>query len=87
MKNQDFRIKIIEKSRDNADKTGKDFTFAIAMKPVDDSLDIRIWEKRFSMTNVEIELRVDSDVVKKLRMQAAVEVFSNFYQDNFIDKP
>ncbi len=77
-------IKVIEESTRNKEYVSTDFRFTIILKPKKDSLEIKLWEKRYGLTDAEIINATDRTIIERIREDAAVEVFLKFYRDNFI---
>lgn len=77
-------IKIIEKSRPMVGLDGTDFCFTILLKPKDDSLEIIKWENHYGLTDTEVVTMADKNILNEIRLNAAVQVFTKFYQDTYL---
>ncbi len=77
-------IKIIEESHHNPMRNHTDFSFTILLKPQKDSLEILKWKKGYVLTDTEIIQTQDRQIIDRIRLDTAIKVFSQFYQDTYI---
>lgn len=77
-------IKIIEESHHNPKTNHTDFSFTILLKPKKDSLEILKWQKGYMLTDTEIVQAQDKKIVDRIRLDTAIKVFSQFYQDTYL---
>ncbi len=74
----------IEESRRNVANMGTDFRMTIMYHPNPKSFELRLYEKRFGLTDIEALNVADKSVIRHMRIDAATEVFHKFYEENFI---
>ncbi len=77
-------IQIIEESHKIPETQRTDFRFVIALKPKKMSSEIRLWEKWYGITDTELVTAANANVLQRMRLDAATQVFIKFYTDVYL---
>ena len=81
---KDKTIKVIEESYRDEERMSTDYKFSILFHPLAGSLDVKIYEKRFEITDAQITQANDPRMVQFIRRENAIKVFDEYYTDNFL---
>jgi len=82
---KDKTIKMIEENHRDEEKMSTSYKFSILYHPSVGSLEVKIYENRFEITDTEVIQSNDDNIIKRLRKNNAIRVFDEYYTDNFIN--
>lgn len=84
---KEMRFGFIEESHRDVANRGTDYRMVLSYRTDEKSLEIKMYGKRFWVTDTEMLQANHKDILEMIRKKAASEVFDRFYREHFIENP